>query len=123
MILFFCKRINLKIMELQNVCYFQMYLSITKSHHRKIRVKLYIASNISITSACFWPFLGPSTYVGINNIENSAENQQKIAVFLTPPTSLFADVMVPKGQLISKCPFGVFKSPQKTTTFFKGFLP
>ena len=29
---------------------------------------------------------------------------------------------VSKGQLISKCPFGVFKSPQKTTKFFPGFL-
>ena len=28
-----------------------------------------------------------------------------------------------KGQLISKGPFGVFKSPQKTTKFFPGFLP
>ena len=28
-----------------------------------------------------------------------------------------------KGQLISKCPFGVFKSSQKTTDFFPGFLP
>ena len=28
-----------------------------------------------------------------------------------------------KGQLISKCPFGVFKSPKKPTKFFQGFLP
>ena len=28
-----------------------------------------------------------------------------------------------KGQLISKCPFGVFKSPKKTMKFFPGFLP
>ena len=28
-----------------------------------------------------------------------------------------------KGQLISKCPFGVFKSSKKTTKFLKGFLP
>jgi hypothetical protein len=28
-----------------------------------------------------------------------------------------------KGQLISKCPFGVFKSPKKTTKFFPEFLP
>ena len=28
-----------------------------------------------------------------------------------------------KGQLISKCPFGVFKSPKKPTKFFPGFLP
>ena len=28
-----------------------------------------------------------------------------------------------KGQLISKCPFGVFKSPKKPTKLFPGFLP
>ena len=28
-----------------------------------------------------------------------------------------------KGQLISKCPFGVFKSSKKQMKFFRGFLP
>ena len=28
-----------------------------------------------------------------------------------------------KGQLILKCPFGVFKSSKKTTNFFPGLLP
>ena len=28
-----------------------------------------------------------------------------------------------KGQLFSKCPFGVFRSPKKPTKFFPGFLP
>ena len=28
-----------------------------------------------------------------------------------------------KGQLISKCPFGVKTSPKKPTKFFPGFLP
>ena len=28
-----------------------------------------------------------------------------------------------KGQLILKCPFGVFKSPKKTTKIFPGFRP
>ena len=28
-----------------------------------------------------------------------------------------------KGQLISKCLFGVFKSPKKTTKFIKDFCP
>ena len=28
-----------------------------------------------------------------------------------------------KGQLISKCPFGVFKSAKISTKFFPGFLP
>ena len=27
------------------------------------------------------------------------------------------------SQLISKCPFGVFKSPKKPMKFFPGFLP
>ena len=34
-----------------------------------------------------------------------------------------ASLLVCKGQLISKCPFGVFKSPKKPTNFFPGFLP
>ena len=28
-----------------------------------------------------------------------------------------------KGQLISKCPFGVYKYPKKPTKFLSGFLP
>ena len=28
-----------------------------------------------------------------------------------------------KGQLISKCPFGVFKPPKKPMKFFKDFCP
>ena len=28
-----------------------------------------------------------------------------------------------KGHLISKCPFGVFKSPKKPTKYFPRFLP
>ena len=31
--------------------------------------------------------------------------------------------VIHKGQLILKCPFGVFKYPKKTTIFFPGFLP
>ena len=30
---------------------------------------------------------------------------------------------VSKGQLILKCPFGVFKSPKKTNDFFQDFCP
>ena len=33
------------------------------------------------------------------------------------------DLTLCKGQLISKCSFGVFKSPKKPTKFFPGFLP
>ena len=32
-------------------------------------------------------------------------------------------MQTPTGQLISKCPFGVFKSPKKPTNIFPGFLP
>ena len=31
--------------------------------------------------------------------------------------------LVSKGQLILKCPFGIFKSPKKPMNFFPGFLP
>ena len=37
------------------------------------------------------------------------------------PVSNFIS-LIDKGQLISKCPFGVFKSPKKPTNFFPGFL-
>ena len=37
--------------------------------------------------------------------------------------TIIIDFEGPKGQLISKCPFGVFKSPKKPTKFFPGFLP
>ena len=33
------------------------------------------------------------------------------------------DGVVDKGQLISKCPFGVFKSTKKATNFCKDFCP
>ena len=32
------------------------------------------------------------------------------------------DQLKAKGQLILKCPFGVFKSPKKLTIFFPGFM-
>ena len=35
----------------------------------------------------------------------------------------FGPGTIAKGQLISKCPFGVFKSPKKPIEFFPGFLP
>ena len=38
-------------------------------------------------------------------------------------TAAILPIVVAKGQLILKCPFGVFKSPKKTTKFFPGFLP
>ena len=31
--------------------------------------------------------------------------------------------LLTKGQLISKCPFGVFKSPKNPSKKFPGFLP
>ena len=31
--------------------------------------------------------------------------------------------IITEGQLISKCSFGVFKSPKKTTNFFQDFCP
>ena len=46
-------------------------------------------------------------------IKNVSENQQDI-LKIEKST---------KGQLISKYPFGVFKSPKKPMKFFPGFLP
>ena len=37
--------------------------------------------------------------------------------------NLYPFIVGAKGQLISKCPFGVFKSSKKPTIFFAGFLP
>ena len=37
--------------------------------------------------------------------------------------SIVGEEVTAKGQLISKCPFGVFKSSKKPTKFFPGFLP
>ena len=42
---------------------------------------------------------------------------------LAKPVQLLNTTTETKGQLISKCPFGVFKSSKKTTKFFPGFLP
>ena len=33
------------------------------------------------------------------------------------------EIVATKGQLILKCPFGVFKSSKKPTKFVPGFLP
>ena len=33
----------------------------------------------------------------------------------------FSITIIPKDQLISKCPFGVFKSPKEPTNFFQDF--
>ena len=46
------------------------------------------------------------------DIEDSSKTEQKHQEFAHT-----------KGELISKCPFGVFKSSKKTTNFFPGFLP
>jgi hypothetical protein len=36
---------------------------------------------------------------------------------------IWGDAIPAKGQSISKCPFGVIKSPKKSTKFLPGFLP
>ena len=58
---------------------------------------------------------------------NSAETETNLQILLllipTPPlrfSNLPLDLS--KCQLISKCPFGVFKSPEKPTKFLSGFL-
>ena len=39
------------------------------------------------------------------------------------PETWYSVFHLTKGHLISKCPFGVFKSSKKTMKFFPGFLP
>jgi hypothetical protein len=60
------------------------------------------------------------------------QNVQKVHDFqnqkaLKRPQKLLLNVLftawTPKGQSISKYPFGIFKSPLKPTFFFKGFVP
>ena len=47
---------------------------------------------------------------------DTEETIQKISKFITSTQKAKS-----KGQLISKCPFGVFISPKKQTNFFKDF--
>ena len=48
-------------------------------------------------------------------MEKARSNVNRLIEDLIPG---FHATEIPKGQLISKCPFCVFKSPQKPTTFF-----
>ena len=50
-------------------------------------------------------------------------NHSHATTNLCLPLQCHIAVPQPKGQLISKCLFGVVKSTQKTTKFFPGFLP
>ena len=50
--------------------------------------------------------------------DNEDSNNTGCATCYNPEYSRFF-----KGQLISKCPFGVKTSSKKTTIFFPGFLP
>ena len=43
--------------------------------------------------------------------------------FAEPVNSLYLSRNPSKGQLISKCPFVVFKSPKNPSKKFPGFLP
>ena len=45
-----------------------------------------------------------------------------ILTFIVRPTKIINNILMP-CQLISKSPFGVFKSLKKPTKFFPGFLP
>ena len=55
------------------------------------------------------------------------EDLQKLQKFLLSVTAKDVSVLLTfraiKGQLISKCSFGVFKSTKKPTNFLWGFLP
>ena len=53
--------------------------------------------------------------------EGLAMGPKKCIKFIS--TVSLCSSLLAKGQLISKCPFGVFKSSKKPTKFFPGFLP
>ena len=52
-------------------------------------------------------------FVDIDDIQRFSQLRTKSA----------SDLDLTKGQLISKCPFGVKTSSKKKTNFFPGFLP
>ena len=63
-----------------------------------------------------WPSQNIRTLTLISHIEFVVLKSQMEAW-------LFQKLLGPKGQLILKCPFGVFKSFKKPTKLFPGFLP
>jgi hypothetical protein len=50
-------------------------------------------------------------------------NLEESGVVLAPSATPVLPPLGTKGQLILKCPFGVFKSPKKPMKLFPGFLP
>ena len=60
-----------------------------------------------------------------NDAKKSSQNEKNMEADFASEIPLLP--IIPersdKGQLISKCPFDVFKSPKKTTKFLSGFLP
>ena len=67
--------------------------------------------------------LSPSSIERIQR-RQSLTGENKVPIANKPKVrSFYFAVQRPKGQLILKCPFGVFKSPKKSTKFFPGFLP
>ena len=79
-------------------------------------------------AAKFEPYTLTETTVNLSWKVNASYNAPVINYqleFQEIPHGQWITVNVPaKGQLISKCPFGVFKSPQKTNKFFyQDFCP
>ena len=64
------------------------------------------------TQACNWRCMTPRFFIRSSEFDKNFSYLHWI-IF---------DILS-KGQIISKCPFGVFKSPKKSTKFFPGFLP
>ena len=65
-------------------------------------------------------------YNHLNNIHSEKydlSNRDELQEDQKPERNNKNDQLKGKGQLILKCPFGVFKSPKKLTIFFPGFLP
>ena len=63
------------------------------------------------------PYVKVVTVIGFHG-SMAQSNQIDRSYFL-----LIRTITLTKGQLISKCSFGVFKSHKKATNFFPGFLP
>ena len=77
----------------------------------------YLEFNFSCSEVITQPLYCPKSDVEIGYVEVSFYRQQK--------HGFFREVIwdkVSKGQLISKCPFGIFKSPKKSTKFLLKFL-
>ena len=83
--------------------------------HKKIRGLVYLPKTVPKWILDVIPFYGKN-FKTLSSESSDYDRNLMSKVYEAP-------VKVSKGQLISKCPFGVFKSPKKPTKIFPGFLP